>query len=325
MNIKNISKELLLKMYKIMLKIRVFEETIAKAVKTGSLEGFLHLCIGQEAIAAGVCLNLNVDDYVTTTHRPHGHMIAKGADVKKMAAEIYGKSTGYCKGKSGSMHIADINIGVLGATGIVGAGIPIATGAGYSIKLRKTSQVAVSFFGDGATTQGAFHEGVNMAAAWKLPVIYVIENNLYLVGTRYNRVCNIKNLSDLSKAYNIPGVSVDGNDVIAVYEVAKEAIRRARRGEGPTLMECKTYRWSGHHLLESEDIGYRPREEIEAWKKKCPIKRFENLLLKENVINESDISKIKKEVHGLIDEAIKFAGASPAPKPEEALEDVSAI
>jgi TPP-dependent pyruvate/acetoin dehydrogenase alpha subunit len=324
MAIKKLGKELLIKMYGTMLKIRTFEETIAKTFRAGDLEGFLHPCVGEEATATGVCLNLNIDDYITTNHRGHGHMIAKGADVNKMAAELYGKSTGYCRGKSGSMHIADIDVGVLGANGIVAAGIPIATGAGYSIKLRNTSQVAVSFFGDGATTQGAFHEAVNMAAAWKLPVIYIIENNNYLVGTRYERVCNIKNLSDLSNSYNIPGVSIDGNNVIEVYKAANKAVNNARLGKGPAIIECKTYRWSGHHLLESEDIPYRPKEEIESWKKKCPIKKFENLLLKEDIIDKSNINKMRKEIQKLMDEAIKFAEASPSTKPEEALEDVFA-
>lgn len=311
-------------MYGTMLKIRIFEETIAKSSRAGEMEGFLHPCIGQEAVATGVCLSLNEDDYITTNHRGHGHMIAKGADIKKMAAELYGRITGYCKGKSGSMHIADINIGVLGANGIVAAGIPLATGAAYSIKLRKTSQVAVSFFGDGATTEGTFHESVNMAAAWTLPIVFIIENNNYLVGTQYRRVCNIENLSDLSKGYNIPGISLDGNDVIAVYQAAQKAVSDARSGKGPTIIECKTYRWTGHHLLESEDIPYRPKEEIELWKKKCPIKNFEKFLLKENIINEEDINKIKKETNALIDEAIKFAKDSPVTKPEESLEDVFA-
>ena len=311
-------------MYGTMLKIRIFEETIAKSSRLGEMEGFLHPCIGQEAVAAGVCLSLNEDDYITTNHRGHGHMIAKGADIKKMAAELFGRITGYCKGKSGSMHIADINIGVLGANGIVAAGIPLATGAAYSIKLRKTSQVAVSFFGDGATTEGTFHESVNMAAAWTLPIVFIIENNNYLVGTKYRRVCNIENLSDLSKGYNISGISLDGNDVIAVYQAAHKAVSDARSGKGPTIIECKTYRWTGHHLLESEDIPYRPKEEIELWKKKCPIKNFEKFLLKENIINEEDINKIKKETYALIDEAIKFAKDSPVTKPEESLEDVFA-
>ena len=312
-------------MYKTMLKIRIFEEKICNSFRTGEMEGFLHPSIGQEAVAAGVCLNLNINDYITTNHRGHGHMIAKGADIKKMAAELSGRITGYCKGKSGSMHIADVNIGVLGANGIVGAGIPIAVGAAFSIKLRKTSQVSICFFGDGATTEGTFHESVNMAAAWKLPVVFIIENNGYLVGTKYTRVINTKNLSDLSKGYNIPGLTIDGNNIIAVYEAAGKAIDDARKGNGPAIIECKTYRWSGHHLLESEDIPYRPKDEIEQWKEKCPIKNFNNMLLHKNILDKDSINKIEEEINIQIDEAIKFAKASPVTGTEEALKDVYAI
>ncbi|MGQ9538500.1 MAG: pyruvate dehydrogenase (acetyl-transferring) E1 component subunit alpha [Candidatus Bathycorpusculaceae bacterium] len=318
----NLTKSKLVEMYKLMVKIRLFEEKVFELYAQNLVPGTIHLYTGQEAVAVGVCSALRKDDYITSTHRGHGHCIAKGADIKRIMAEILGKETGYCKGKGGSMHIADFSIGMLGATAVVGAGIPIAVGAGLSIKLRKTSQVAACFFGDGASNQGTFHEGINMAAIWQLPVIFVCENNLYAMGTRQSRVMKIENIANRAAAYGIPGAVVDGNDVLAVYEAASSAVERARRGEGPTLIECKTYRHRGHSRVDS--AKYRPREEVEAWLAKDPIKRLRERLLQSNVLTEVEIQLMDKEISTEIEEAVKYAMESPYPEPEEALEDVYA-
>jgi len=247
----NLSKSQISKMYQGMIKIRYFENKIVELYSSGKMPGIAHLYIGEEAVAVGVCANLTSRDFITSTHRGHGHVIAQGADLKKMMAEILGKKSGYCKGKGGSMHIIDMKKGILGANGIVAAGIPIATGAGYSSKFRGTDQVAVAFFGDAASNHGNFHESLNMAAAWKLPVIYVCENNLYGISVDIRKVTNTKNIANRACAYNIPGYVVDGNDVLNVYEVTKKAVERARNKMGPTLIECKTYRWKGHHLMQN--------------------------------------------------------------------------
>ena len=305
-----------------MLEIRFFEEKVFELYAQNLVPGTIHLYTGEEAVAVGVCSNLRKDDYITSTHRGHGHCLAKGADPKRVMAEILGKKTGYCKGKGGSMHIADFSIGMLGATAVVGAGIPIAAGAGLSIKLRGTDQVVACFFGEGASNQGTFHEGINMAAIWNLPVIFVCENNLYAMGTRQSKVMKIENIANRAVAYGIPGVVVDGNDVSAVYKASHEAVERARRGEGPTLIECKTYRHKGHSRV--DPARYRPKEEVEAWLSKDPIKRLKEKLLQTKMLTETEIAKIEKELSAKIDEAVKFAMESPYPAPEEALEDVYA-
>ena len=318
---EELNKEILLSLYENMLKIRFFEQTQAKVYPTEQ-EGFTHLYIGEEAIATGVCANLNKDDYITSTHRGHGHMIAKGGDMKKMMAELYGRIDGTCKGKSGSLHIADFSIGVLGANGIVNAGIPIATGAGYSIKYRGTKQVAVAFFGDGATTQGCFHEGVNMAAAWDLPVIFVIENNMYLVGTRFNRVCKVcDNLAAKAAGYGIPGFNIDGNDAEEVYKASKEAICRARDGKGPTLLNCFTYRQRTHF---EGDLDVRDKKEVEQWLAMDPVKRMEEKLIKGGLLEATGIKAYREKIQSVVDEAVDFARKSPRPSPEIAYEDVFA-
>ena len=316
------SKEKLLEMYRKMLEIRQFEEKVYELYGQNLVPGTIHLYVGQEAVAVGVCANLRREDYVVSTHRGHGHCIAKGADLKRVMAEILGKKTGYCKGKGGSMHIADFSVGILGATGVVGAGIPIAVGAGLSIKLRGTDQVVACFFGDGASNQGTFHEGINMAAIWKLPVLFVCENNLYAMGTRQSRVMLIENISERASAYGIPGITVDGNDVLAVYEAAREAVERAKRGEGPTLIECKTYRHKGHSRM--DPATYRPKEEVEYWLKKDPIPRFKRKLLEMGILTEEEAKGIEEQVSREIEEAVKFALESPYPEPEEALKDVYA-
>ncbi|MEM3054951.1 MAG: thiamine pyrophosphate-dependent dehydrogenase E1 component subunit alpha, partial [Candidatus Bathyarchaeia archaeon] len=288
----NLAKEKLIEMYGKMLEIRLFEEKVFELYAQNLVPGTIHLYTGQEAVAVGVCSALRKDDYITSTHRGHGHCIAKGAELKHVMAEILGKRTGYCKGKGGSMHIADFSLGVLGATAVVGAGIPIAAGAGLSIKLRKTDQVVACFFGDGASNQGTFHEGINMAAIWKLPVIFVCENNLYAMGTRQSLVMVIENIAERASAYGIPGVVVDGNDVLAVYEATFKAVERARKGEGPTLIECKTYRHRGHSRV--DPARYRPKEEVEAWLAKDPIKRFKERLLQTGTFTETELRKVEE-------------------------------
>ncbi len=317
-----LTKDMLVEMHKQMLKIRFFEEKVFDLYAQNLVPGTIHLYLGEEAIAVGVCSVLRKDDYITSTHRGHGHCIAKGADLKRTMAEILGKKTGYCKGKGGSMHIADFSIGMLGATAVVGAGLPIAVGAGLSAKLRKTDQVVACFFGDGASNQGTFHESINMASTWHLPVIFVCENNLYAMGTRQSRVMNIENIADRATAYGIPGIVVDGNDVLAVHEATQKAVERARKGEGPTLIECKTYRHKGHSRV--DPAKYRPKEEVEEWLAKDPIKRFKEKLLQTHTLKESEIQQIEKEIAVEIEETVKFAKESPYPAPEEALEDVYA-
>lgn len=317
-----LEKARLLEMYRKMLEIRCFEEKVYDLYGRNLVPGTIHLYAGQEAVAVGVCANLGRDDYITSTHRGHGHCIAKGARLDKIMAEILGKKTGYCKGKGGSMHIADFNVGMLGATAVVGAGIPIAAGAGLSIKLRRTTQVVACFFGEGASNQGTFHEGINMASTWALPVLFVCENNLYAMGTRQSRVMNIANVADRAAAYGIPGKAVDGNDVLAVYEVAREAVARARREEGPTLIECKTYRQKGHSRF--DPATYRPEDEVKRWLEKDPIQRLKTKLLKDNVLTEQKAKEIEDKVAAEVEKAVEFAEESPYPEPEEALEDVYA-
>ena len=317
-----VPREKLVEMYRKMLQIRLFEEKVFELYGQNMVPGTIHLYAGQEAVAVGVCSTLRKDDYITSTHRGHGHCIAKGADLKRVMAEILGKRTGYCKGKGGSMHIADFSVGVLGATAVVGAGLPIATGAALSIKLRKTDQVSVCFFGDGASNQGTFHESLNIAAIWQLPVVFVCENNLYAMGTRQTRVMRIENIADRAAAYGMPGVTVDGNDVLAVYKAAETAVERARKGGGPTLLECKTYRHKGHSRM--DPAKYRPKEEVEEWLAKDPIKRLRSKLLEANIMSEAEMEEVEREVTAEIEEAVKFALESPYPEPEEALEDVYA-
>lgn len=319
----DIPREKLLLMYERMLKIRHFEAKVAELFATGDMPGFVHLYLGEEAVAVGVCAALNDDDYITSTHRGHGHIIAKGGELKYMMAELYGKATGYNKGKGGSMHIAAPQLGILGADGIVGGGIPIATGAGLSSKLQKNGRVTACFFGDGASNQGTFHESINIAAAFDLPVIYVCENNLYGVGTRQcPKVRKVENIADRAIAYGIPGVIVDGNDVVAVYEAAKKAVERARAGQGPTLLECKTYRWRAH--FEGEPDTYRNPAEVREWMAKEPIGRFKERLLKEGVCTHEEAQAIEQAVVQEVEDAVRFAYESPLPDVSEALTDVYA-
>ncbi len=317
-----IPKEKLIDMYRTMVRIRTFENRVSQEFANNQIQGIVHLYLGEEAIATGACAHLRPDDYIVSTHRGHGHLIGKGGDTKRAMAEIFGKATGYCKGKGGSMHVADPTIGMLGANGIVGAGIPIATGAAMAAQIRGTDQVAISFFGDGACNTSRFHEGINMGAACKLPVVYIIENNLFMVSTRTCDVMGISELSQRACAYGIPGVAVDGNDVIAVYDAVGEAVARARRGEGPTLIDCKTYRWHGH--MEGDPQRYKPKDEIEAWMKKDPVPRFEQYLAEHGVLTTSEMETIKQEMLAEIEQAVKFAKDSPYPPLDQVTTDVFA-
>ena len=310
----------LMKLHRTMLTIRRFEERVSLEYARGNVLGYVHLYIGQEAVAAGVCNNLRIDDRIVSSHRGHGHSIAKGADIKRMMAEIYGKKTGYCKGKGGSMHIADFSIGMLGANGIVGAGMPIAVGAGLAAQLEKKEGVAAVFFGDGASQEGEFHESMSLAAIWKLPLIFVCENNLYASGTPARYAVPTKDIYTKAESYGMPGVVVDGNDAVAVNEVARELVAKARKGGGPVLLECKTYRWHTHfELAPFPDL--RPKEEVESWMKKCPIAAMEKRLLAGGV-SEKEISDINSGILERIEAAVKYADESPFPDPEDALEDV---
>ncbi|MBU6998598.1 MAG: pyruvate dehydrogenase (acetyl-transferring) E1 component subunit alpha [Theionarchaea archaeon] len=308
-----------IEMYKKMLEIRKFEEKVYDLFTQNLIPGTMHLYMGEEAVAVGVCAALTPNDFITSTHRGHGHCIAKGASLKKMMAEIFGKKTGYCKGKGGSMHITDKNIGMLGANAVVGGAIPIAVGAGLSCKLKYPERVTVCFFGDGASNQGTFHEGINMASVWDLPVIFVCENNLYAMGTRQSLVMNIEDISERAAGYGIPGATVDGNDVMAVYQEAQRAVTRARNGDGPTLIECKTYRHKGHSRF--DPAKYRPQEEVAEWMARDPIESFRYKLLDKG-IPEEFLHKIESTVETEIEEAVEFAEESPLPEPEDALKDV---
>lgn len=310
-----------------MMTLRAFEETVGKRFYKGEIPGFVHLSTGQEAVSVGVCAALKDDDYIGTTHRGHGHIIAKGVDLNRMMAELYGRVDGFCKGKGGSMHVFDKGKGVLGANGIVAGGIPIVTGGALSAKLDGKGRVAVAFFGDGASNEGAFHEAVNLASVWKLPAIYVCENNQYGEFTPNTEASAVKQISQRAAAYNIPGVSVDGNDIEVVYSAAVEAVNRARSGGGPTLLECNTYRWHGHFHGEEAMLGakgYRDKEEIERWKGMCPIARYKKKLVEAGVATVAEVDEIEKFAQATVDQAVAFAQKSPFPKPEDALQDVFA-
>jgi len=318
---EEIPKEKLLWMYETMVRIRKSEEEASKHFAQGKIPGFVHLYIGEEAVAVGAMANLRDEDVITSTHRGHGHFIAKGGDLKELWAELYGKRTGTCKGKGGSMHIADLRKGELGANGIVGGGIPHAVGAALAFKLSKSDRVSIAFFGDGASNQQNFHEGLNLASVWKLPVIFLCENNQYQISLPYSKQQAIRSVAERGSAYGVPGVEVDGQDVLAVYEVVKEAVVRARRGEGPTLIEAKTYRYMGH--FEGDPQVYRKKEEVEWWRKnKDPIEIFKKRLLDMGIAKESDLKNIEAKVDAEVKEAVKFAEESPYPDPKELYDDV---
>jgi TPP-dependent pyruvate/acetoin dehydrogenase alpha subunit len=317
----SIKHEDLINLYTKMLTIRRFEERAALEYGNGAIPGVIHSYIGQEAVAVGVCAHLRMDDRIVSNHRGHGHCIAKGADLDRMMAEIYGKKTGYCKGKGGSMHIADFGIGMLGANGIVCAGLPIAVGAALAAQLESKDRVAVVFFGDGATNEGEFHESLNLASIWKLPIVFACENNLYGVNTRIWDAMALSSIAERTKAYGIPGTVVDGNDLFRTYEAANEAVARARSGGGPSFLEFMTFRW--HHHFEADWVpDLRPREEVEAWMERCPIKALEQRLIADGVLDRKGQEAIDRQVMSRIEEAVKFAVESPYPDPEDALKGV---
>ena len=291
--------------------IRRFEEAVDEMFARGLLYGTMHLSIGQEASATGACLALRDDDVITSTHRGHGHCIAKGADLGRMMAELLARDTGYCRGRGGSMHIADVSKGNLGANGIVAGGIPIAVGAGLALKLQGTDKVALSFFGDGATSEGAFHESVNLAAIWDLPVVFVCENNHYGMSMSVEEVSRLERVADRAAGYAIPGVTVDGNDVQEVYQAATEAVAHARAGRGPTLIEAITYRWKGHS--KSDQNLYRTREEIESWRQRDPIDRFEQAVIDAGTLDQAEVQKLRDQARDAVRDAVRTGQTGPPP------------
>jgi pyruvate dehydrogenase E1 component alpha subunit len=305
-----------------MVRIRHFEETAGKMMEDGKIPGALHLYVGQEAIAAGIMVHLADTDQITSTHRGHGHLIAKGGDFDRMFAELFGKATGYCKGKGGSMHICDMELGMLGANGIVGAGPPIAVGAAFANKFKDNGAVAVTFFGDGASNEGSVHEAANMAGLYKLPIVMVCENNGYGEYTAQRNHQAIVDVADRAAGYGMPGVVVDGMDAVAVYEAAGEAIDRARSGGGPTLLECKTYRYYDHVGVRGMGLSYRTDEEVVEWKKRDPIDLFEARLSEQDIMSKDDMAAVHETVKGELDVAIQFANDSPMPDPATLLDDV---
>jgi pyruvate dehydrogenase E1 component alpha subunit len=316
------NSEELLEMYRKMLEIRFFEERVGGLWRKGLLPGSVHLYSGQEAVAVGVCTNLRKEDYVTSTHRGHGHILAKGGSMSKLMAELYGKKDGYCGGKGGSMHAAAMDIGVVGANPIVGSGFPIAAGVGLSFKMMKTDRVCACFFGDGASNQGSFHEGMNFASIWKLPVIFVCENNLYGVSVNVSASTSVVDIASRAAAYQIPGEVVDGMDVCAVSDAAAEAVERARKGLGPSLLECKTYRFEGHSRGDPAFGVYRTREEVEAWRNKDPIEKLRKHLLSSGMMTLADDKNARDSINIAVEEAVRFSQQSPYPDVVDAMKDV---
>ncbi len=305
-----------------MLLIRAFEEAAEQLYLQGLMHGTMHLSIGQEGSAVGACAALRPTDYILSTHRGHGHCIAKGARADQMMAEFFGKETGYCRGRGGSMHIADVSTGNLGANGIVAGGVPMAAGVGLSIQMQRQDRVVLVFFGDGATNEGAFHESLNLAAIWNLPVIYFCENNQYAMSMAITRASKVEKLSDRAAAYGMPGVTVDGNDLLAVYRATQEAVERARRGGGPTLIEAQTYRWKGHS--KSDKQRYRTKEEVKEWQERDPIARLARQMMAAGMLSEAAFAQLQTQVDAEIAAAIEFAKSSPEPDPATILEGVYA-
>jgi TPP-dependent pyruvate/acetoin dehydrogenase alpha subunit len=308
------------RMYELTYTIRRFEQVAIEQYRLGNIRGYLHPYLGEEAIAVGTILALRPDDYIVSTHRGHGHALAKGHDPRRMFAELFGKATGYCNGRGGSMHVASLAHYNLGANGIVGGGIPIATGAALGIKRKGTDQVVLCFFSDGAANNGVFHESVNMAAIYQLPVIYILENNHYAVSTPIEQSARVKDLSVRATGYGIPGITLDGNDACLINEAIQEPLRRARQGEGPTLIECKTYRHGGHHI---NDPGlYMPKDRLEYWKAKDPLDNLRSHLLNAGM-SEAEVEAINARVEQLLEEAVQFAIESPEPSTEELLAEIA--
>lgn len=322
---EKITKNLALELYKKMVLCRKFEEKVVELVNRNEIYGTTHEYIGEEAVAVGVCSALRNDDLIGSTHRGHGHIVSKGGNIKYMFAELFGRVDGYNKGKGGSMHIADLGIGVLGANGIVGAGVPIAVGAALAIKIKKMDKVVISFFGDGAANQGVVHEAMNMAAIWDLPIIFVCENNQYAVSTSVKYSLRIDNISDRSKSYGFDGKTIDGMNVLEVYNNSKEIVNKVRYASKPFLLECKTYRYSGHFTAEKIlNLNYRTEDEINYYKSICPILTFSTKLINEGICTKKELDDIDNLVINQIDEAVDFARKSKSPEPSEALKDMYA-
>ena len=317
-----LTKEQMLQMYRQMWEIRRFDSRALELYREGQMRGTTHPYIGMEAVGVGVCTALRNDDTITSTHRGHGHCIAKGGDMKQMMAELLGKATGYCRGKGGSMHIADVDRGILGANGIVGGGMGIATGSALSAKLLGTDRVSICFFGDGALNQGVLHEACNLSAIWKLPVIFVCENNQYAMSARADHFTSVPDPSVRAVAYGFPGINVDGMEILKVHAVASEAIERARRGEGPTLIVATTYRYFGHHV--GDPLNYRDKAEVDEWRKKDPIAGFKAHLLEQGMLDEAEAERIEQDVVARVEEAIDFAKSSPDPSRDTLMEDIYA-
>jgi pyruvate dehydrogenase E1 component alpha subunit len=318
----DIAADVLLDIHNRMVRIRTFEEEAGKLMESGKIPGALHLYVGEEAVAAGVMVHLRDSDQITSTHRGHGHLVAKGGDLQKMYAELFGRATGYCKGKGGSMHISDLDLGMLGANGIVGAGPPIAIGAAFSNKYRGTDDVTCCFFGDGASNEGTFHEAANMAALYKLPVIFVCENNGFGEFTRQERHQAIHDIADRAAGYGMPGIVVDGMDALAVYESAGEAIARARRGDGPTFLEYKTYRYFDHVGVRGMGVIYREDSEVLEWRQRDPIALMEARLAEQGLLSAEGAAQVHEAALAEVREAIAFAEASPFPEPSALMEDI---
>ena len=316
-----LTAELCRKMYLDMWRIRVFEEEANRQTSLGTVQGALHMYCGEEAIAVGICAHLSGDDYVTGTHRSHGHCLAKGAPMDRMMAELFGKATGSCAGKGGSMHVADFSINILGANGIVGGGIGPATGTALASKMRGTDQVSICFFGDGAAARGPFHEAITMGSLWKLPVVYVCENNQYQQWVPRSEVAVVDSVADMAASYSIPGISIDGQKIDEVYEAAGEAVERARQGNGPTLIEARTYRYYGHSIGDREE--YRTREEVEDWRThRDPIKLLRGYMAERQWLGDREDEAIQEAVKLEVAAAVQFADESPFPTPDAALTDV---
>ncbi len=315
-----LTKEKLLWIYERMRLIREFEDRAAELFAAGKIPGFVHLYAGEEAIATGICALLSDADFITSTHRGHGHCIAKGVGVTEMMAELYGKAGGACNGKGGSMHIADVTKGMLGANGIVGAGGPLACGSALMAQVKGTDQVTICFFGDGASEQGTMHESMNLASIWKLPVVFVCENNGYAQTTPACYHCSAEDIADRATAYNMPGFSADGTDLFAVYEAAQEAIARARRGEGPTLLEYKAFRYYGH--FQGDNLSYFTEEERARNRERDPIVRFRQRVLDRGLLTEEELAEIDARARQAVDDAVRFAEEAPYPAAEECFTDV---
>ena len=314
--------ERLVELFQRMVMVREFELRAIEERRAGLIPGFIHSCVGQEASAVGACLALEADDVITSTHRGHGHLIGKGGDPRHMMAELAGRSTGYCRGRGGSLHIADFDLGILGANGIVAGGIPIAAGAALAISMRGERRVALSFFGDGAVNEGAFHEAANLAGLWKLPAIFFCENNLYGEGTPQSKQAPVTDLAVRAEGYGFPGIIVDGQDVLAVYETVRQAASRARAGKGPTFIEAKTYRYRGHY--EGDPQVYRLPGEMEEWRARDPIPAFRQRLLEAGMFDEAALKEIETGVQDQLDGAVAFAKDAPLPEPQEAFQGVYA-